>query len=98
MVERIPRVNMLAEALKCPNYIIWYKGRLTLKRAPSAKGPFSGQAAPPVQNPWHRPCARISSISSQAQFTATQQLVTSGDLNLFMGHWPKLTIALGRMN
>ena len=28
-VERIPRVNMLAEARKYPNYIIWYKRRLT---------------------------------------------------------------------
>ena len=28
-VERIPRVYMLAVALKCPNYIIRYKSRLT---------------------------------------------------------------------
>ena len=28
-VERIPRVSMLAEALKYSNYIIWYKRRLT---------------------------------------------------------------------
>ena len=35
-VERISRVNMLAEALKCLDYIMWYKSSLTLKRALSA--------------------------------------------------------------
>ena len=27
-VERIPRVSMLSEAMKYPDYIIWYKSRL----------------------------------------------------------------------